>query len=84
MGDVRTTISFESELYRTLKTGYRELGFATVGDLVNEAVRQFLRQRQLQEKHHSMERAASDPGYRQLLREISDDWAAVDAQGPDY
>ena len=85
MGDVRTTISLPEDLYAGVKSAYKDLGFPRMGDLVREAVRQYLHGRALQEKHRAMERAAADPEYRRLLREIGEDFRDLDAEGlPDY
>lgn len=86
MDDVRTTVSLPGDLYRGLKGSYRELGFSRMGDLINEALRDYLHRRALEEMHRSMERAAADPAYRALLREVSEDFASVDAESlpPEY
>lgn len=85
MPEVRTTISFREELYTGIKSSYRELGFTRMGDLVNEAVGEYLHRRTLEEKHKSMELAAADASYRELLTDINEEFRPVDPEGlPDY
>lgn len=86
MEHVRTTLALPGELYEVLKANYRHLGFSRMGDLVNEAIRDYLHRRRLEEMNLSMERAAANPAYRSLLREVSEDLAAVDADNlpPEY
>lgn len=84
MAEVRTTVSFREEVYRGITGHYKELGFSRMGDLVNEAVREYLHRRKLEEKHLAMQRAAADPSYRSLLKEVSDELRYVDAEGPEY
>ena len=84
MAEVRTTVSFREEVYRGISGRYKELGFSRMGDLVNEAVREYLHRRTLEERHLAMQRAAADPSYRSLLREVSDALRHVDAEGPDH
>ena len=57
-----------------------------MADLVNEAVRQYLKRCRMEENDRRMEAAAADPAYRALMRDVSADFAAVDAEGlgPDY
>ena len=82
---LRTTITFNEDLYESLTRRYRHLGFSRIGDLVNEAVREYLHRRQLEEKHRALERAAQDGEYRRVLKEVSRDFKYVDAEGlPDY
>ncbi len=79
-------MALPGELYEGLKANYRRLGFSRMGDLVNEAIRDYLHRRRLEEMNQSMERAAADPAYRNLLREVSADFAAADADNlpPEY
>ncbi len=86
MDHVRTTLSLPGDLYEGLKADYRRMGFSRMGDLVNEAIRDYLHRRRLQEMHASMERAAASPAYRNLLREVSEDFASADAENlpPEY
>lgn len=85
MADVRTTVSFQRDIYEALSARYRELGFSRVGDLVNAAVRDYLHQRRLEEKHGLMARAATNPSYRRLLERVSEECEQTDAEGvPEY
>ncbi len=86
MNSVRTTLALPGELYENLKASYRHLGFSHMGDLVNEAIRDYLHHRSLEEMNASMARAAADPAYRGLLREVSADFARADAENlpPEY
>ena len=86
MNSVRTTLALPGDLYEGLKTDYRRLGFSRMGDLINEAIREYLHRRHLQEMNDSLERAAANPAYRNLLREVSEDLASVDAENlpPEY
>ena len=81
MPDVRTTIAIGEDVYAGLKSQYRALGFSRMADLVNEAIRDYLRKREIEEKDRKMERASADPAYRAMLREIGDDFQAVDSEG---
>ena len=69
------------DVYAGMKNQYRALGFSRMADLVNEAVREYLRKCLNDENDRKMEAAAADPAYRSLLRGISDDFAATDAEG---
>ena len=81
MADVRTTIALHEEVYAGLKTQYRALGFSRMADLINEAVKQYLQKCVNAEKDRRMAVAAADPAYRALLREVGQEFAAVDAEG---
>lgn len=56
-----------------------------MGDLVNEAVREYVSRKRTLLKDREMEQAAADPEYRAAVQQASAEWAAADAQGlPDY
>jgi len=86
MTDIRTTITIRKELHSGMKSRYRELGFSKMGDLINEAVSEYLQRRRTAEKLSAMERAASSESYVRLVKEIGQDFRQVDGEGlgPEY
>ncbi len=86
VANVRTTVSLRPDVYEGAKASYHELGFASFGDLVNDAVREYLHRRKIELQHRAMEVAARAPAYRALLPRISTDLEAVDSEGlgPEY
>lgn len=85
MSRIRTTISLESEVYDQAKATYGELGYRKMGDLINEALREYLIRQRTVRKDQAMEEAARDEDYLTVLREIGEDFEQVDAEGlPDY
>jgi hypothetical protein len=82
---VRTTVAFEPGVHAEASRLYGLLGYRKMGDLVNEAVREYLARQQTLLKDRAMEEAARDEGYRAILREVSEDFARIDSEGlPDY
>lgn len=78
-------MAFEVAVYDEVRQLAGELGFKKMGDLVNEAVREYVVRERTRQKDRLMEEAARDPAYRAVLREISADFAFVDGEGlPEY
>lgn len=85
MPRIRTTVAFECDVYEDAQSLSGPLGFRKMGDLVNEAVREYVSRKRTHLKDLQMEEAAADPEYRAALQQVSAEWAAADAQGlPDY
>ena len=85
MADIRTTIAIREATYASMKSQYRALGFTRLGDLVNEAIEDYLKKSLSIAKDRQMEEAAADPNYRRLLNQIGEQCAQMDAEGlPDY
>lgn len=78
---VRTTVAFEPGVHAEASRLYGLLGYRKMGDLVNEAVREYLARQQTLLKDRAMEEAARDEGYRAILREVSEDFARIDSEG---
>lgn len=82
---MRTTIAFEPSVYDEAKQTYEGLGFRKMGDMVNEAVREYLVRQRTRRKDLAMQEAARDGAYRAVLREVSGAFAVVDSEGlPEY
>ena len=85
MADIRTTIAIREATYASMKSQYRALGFTRLGDLVNEAIEDYLRKSLSTAKDRQMEEAAADPNYRSLLNQVGQHCSHLDAEGlPDY
>jgi hypothetical protein len=81
MATTRTTLTLDAAVWEQAQGRYRELGFGRPGELVSTALRDYLERRSLEDKLASMRRAAADPRYQRVLREISEDFAHVDGEG---
>lgn len=81
MASYRTTVSLEPETYEAVRSTYRELGFARVGDLINVALRDYLHRRRIEGKLQALEAAADDPDYLRLVRRIGEELSFMDADG---
>lgn len=55
--DIRTTFALRREVYDRMKASYRQMGFGTMAELVNEAVRDYLHRRRLETMNRAMEEA---------------------------
>lgn len=55
--DIRTTFALRRDVYDRMKGSYREMGFGTMAELVNEAVREYLHRRRLESLNLAMARA---------------------------
>lgn len=86
MMTTRTTVALQTVLYEEARSHYRSWGFAKLGDLLNDALGDYLEARRQLEWAQAMECAASDPRYQAALRQVSEDLAHVDAEstGPEY
>jgi hypothetical protein len=84
MAAVETILAIDQEALDQAEASYRELGFRDVGCLISAAVVSYLEQaspRVRDERLEGLRRAASDPQYLRVLREISEDFAEIDAEG---
>jgi metal-responsive CopG/Arc/MetJ family transcriptional regulator len=86
MPKTRTTLTLDTEVLNQAQQRYRDLGFDRVGELVTEATRDYLRRRRVEEKNALMREAARDPRYLAVLRQVSEDFASIDAENlpPEY
>lgn len=86
MANVRTTVSLRPDVYQGAKESYHELGFASFGELVNDALRDYLHRRRIELDLQALEQAAADPSYRALLTQICEELRPIDGEGlpPEY
>ena len=81
MASHRTTVSLEPRVYDAARAGFKQLGFARLGDLINAALAEYLYRHQIQQKLQQMEAIADDPQYVALVREVSAEAAGLDRDG---
>lgn len=81
MERVQVTLALYKDVMVAARHKHVELGFSDVGELVSTAVTDYLKRHEIAKMDAAMVRAANDPHYQQLLREIGDDFKYVDAEG---
>jgi hypothetical protein len=86
MATTHASLTLDQEALEQAQGRYREFGFDDVGELVSTAIKAYLKRRELDEKLAAMRRAARDPQYLAVLREISEDFKYVDGENlpPEY
>lgn len=80
MAQTTATLNVDETVLDDAMKRYRDLGFEEVGDLISAALRDYLKRSDLERKHEAMRRAAASPRYQAVLRAISEDFAAADAE----
>jgi hypothetical protein len=86
MSLTRTTVAVDDTLLREAEDRFRDLGFTELDGLVSAALKDYLKRAALEAKHESVREAARDPRYLAVVRAISEDFSAIDAENlpPEY